>query len=190
MSLCSTIVIGGIAILFERSRRARRLNISLKPFRGVRVAVPFNISFHQAEQAVYAKISWIRHHHARMKELEEHLEENSMRDIPIDRAAARKKLTERLRELAGIHGFRYNRVSIRNQKTRWGSCSARNNINLNQKLVLLPDELIDFVLLHELVHTRIKNHGKEFWSKLAGLLDGADLQSQRLRMKNYGLRIL
>jgi hypothetical protein len=187
---CSTIVIDDIAILFERSRRAKRLNISLKPFRGVRVAVPLNISFDQAEQAVSAKISWIRHHYARVKELEGYLAENSLRDTPIDRDAAEKKLTERLKELADRHCFRYNQVCIRNQKTRWGSCSARNNISLNLKLMLLPDNLIDFVLLHELVHTRIKNHGKEFWSELAGLLGGADVKNLRLQMKKYGLRIL
>lgn len=190
MSLCSTIIIDNIPILLESSGRARRLSISVKPFRGVRVAVPCHVSFSQAENAIHAKISWIRRHHARMRELEEAIEKNPCPEINIDRAAAGKKLAGRLHELAAGHGYTINRVSIRNQKTRWGSCSARNNISLNMKLILLPNNLIDFVLLHELVHTRIKNHGKEFWSELSGLLPGQDLHELRSQMREHGLRVL
>jgi predicted metal-dependent hydrolase len=55
---------------------------------------------------------------------------------------------------------------VRNQKTRWGSCSARNNINLNINLAHLPVELMDYIILHELAHTRITNHGPQFWKLL------------------------
>ncbi len=190
MSLCSTIIIDHIPILLESSGRARRLSISVKPFRGVRVAVPYHISFSQAERAIHTKMSWIRRHHARMRELEETIGKDSSREYTIDRTAAEKKLVGRLHELTARHGYKVNRVCIRNQKTRWGSCSARNNISLNMKLTLLPDNLIDFVLLHELVHTRIKNHGKEFWTELAGLLPGKDLKELRSQMRKHGLRVL
>ena len=75
-------------------------------------------------------------------------------------------LLDRLRQLAEAHNFTYNRAFVKNQKTRWGSCSAVNNINLNVNLVRLPEELRDYVILHELVHTRHKNHGKAFWREL------------------------
>ena len=75
-------------------------------------------------------------------------------------------LADRLYHLAKEHGFTCNNVSIREQRTRWGSCSHKNNISLNLKLVLLPKELIDYVMLHELVHTRIHNHSKKFWAEL------------------------
>lgn len=68
---------------------------------------------------------------------------------------------------------------MKNQKTLWGSCSSANNINLNVNLVRLPDELRDYVLLHELVHTRHKNHGNAFWRALNHLVgDGKRLQRQ------------
>ncbi|MFC2065463.1 M48 family metallopeptidase [Chloroflexota bacterium] len=57
--------------------------------------------------------------------------------------------------MAVQHSFTYNRVTIRNQKTRWGSCSHKNNISLNMKLVLLPEDLVGYVILYELVHTKI-----------------------------------
>lgn len=84
----------------------------------------------------------------------------------IYRFEARKILPGRLAELAQIYGFQFNKVGIRNNKRNWGSCSGRNNISLNLQMMKLPDELIDYILLHELVHTKIKNHGPLFWEKL------------------------
>jgi hypothetical protein len=86
--------------------------------------------------------------------------------VGIYRYEAKKLLPPRLTELAQKHGFQFNKISIRNNKRNWGSCSARNNISLNLQMMKLPNELIDYILLHELVHTKIKNHGPLFWSKL------------------------
>ena len=90
-------------------------------------------------------------------------------------------LPGRLRYLSGHHGFQYNRVFIRNNRSRWGSCSAGNNINLNLHLMRLPDELIDYVLLHELVHTRYKNHSREFWEALENCMRNARLLDRELK---------
>jgi predicted metal-dependent hydrolase len=84
----------------------------------------------------------------------------------VYRVEAHLMLPPRLKELAQKHGFSYNKVSIRNNKRNWGSCSSRNNISLNLQMMKLPDELIDYILLHELVHTEIKNHSEKFWEKL------------------------
>ncbi len=80
---------------------------------------------------------------------------------------AKPYLSKKLRHFADEYGYTYNRVFFKNQKSRWGSCSSRNNINLNVRLVLLPEYLIDYVLLHELVHTVEKSHNKHFWSRLS-----------------------
>jgi len=84
----------------------------------------------------------------------------------IYRHEAKKILPERLRELAVKHGFYYNKITIRDNRRNWGSCSSKNNISLNLQMMKLPDKLIDYILLHELVHTKIKNHGPEFWREL------------------------
>lgn len=83
--------------------------------------------------------------------------------IDVMRWEAKVYLPKRLKELAEKHGFRYQDVSIKNTKTRWGSCSSANNINLNLHLMRVPEHLIDYVLLHELSHTVVKNHGEKFW---------------------------
>lgn len=82
---------------------------------------------------------------------------------------ARERLGERLRGLAERHRLEFERVSVRGQRTRWGSCSGRGTISLNYKLLFLPPALVDHVLLHELAHTRHLNHSDRFWNLLARL---------------------
>ncbi len=82
------------------------------------------------------------------------------------REEARSYLPGRLSRLARLHGYSYQRLFLKNLKTRWGSCSAAGNINLNIRLMELPDHLIDYVLLHELAHTLHKHHGPAFWNEL------------------------
>ncbi len=76
---------------------------------------------------------------------------------------AKNYLINRIDFLAKKYNFKYNKIALKNQKTRFGSCSIKNNINLNINLMLYDTEVIDYVLIHELVHTKIKNHSKNFW---------------------------
>ena len=106
----------------------------------------------------------------------------------IDRREARRIHVKSLDELAKAHDFKYNRVFIRNQKTRWGSCSSKNNISLNVKLVRLPERLTDYVIIHELVHTRIKSHNKKFYAELEKFVN--DRKSLDRELKKYGAGLL
>ncbi len=180
----NTIDVAGIGqVLFERSMRAKHINISVKPFRGVRVAVPYGVSFDKAKQFAQSKRNWIKKHLYKMRQVEKEHETFSKHSTEINKAKAREKLVNRLNKLSEQHGFSYNKVFMRNQKTRWGSCSSKNNINLNMKLVRLPDEMIDYVLLHELVHTRIKNHTNAFWAELNKFV--GDAREMSKKMKEY-----
>jgi len=176
-----TIYVDGVGlILFERSTRARRIIISVKPSNGVRVAIPNRVSFKQALDFVNLKKPWILKHLVRIKQMESHRQAVNS-SVNIDKVKARKKLTNRLKQLAVQHGFTYNKVFIRNQKTRWGSCSHKNNISLNMKLVLLPDELVDYVILHELAHTRIHDHSKRFWAELDKYVGNGKAMASRIK---------
>jgi len=77
---------------------------------------------------------------------------------------AREEFLARLDRISKATGLEWNRLSIRGQKTRWGSCSAQGNLSLNFKMLFLPSDLVDYVLLHELVHTREMNHSHHFWA--------------------------
>jgi len=178
--------INGIGtVLFERSRRAKHLNISLKPFKKMRVAVPYGVSFRAAKKFALRNKDWIAKHQERIRRIEKQQKEDALKLSGINQREARAMLVGKLEELAEAYGFFYNRVFIRNQKTRWGSCSARNNISLNIKLILLPAGLRDYVLLHELTHTRIKNHSPEFWAELAKYV--GDARMLRKKLKNCEL---
>lgn len=109
--------------------------------------------------------------------------------VGIYRYEAKKILPPRMNELALKNGFQYNKITIRNNKRNWGSCSSKNNISLNLQMMKLPDELIDYVLLHELVHTKIKNHGPQFWAKLDELTHfrARELSKQVRKFSTYTL---
>jgi predicted metal-dependent hydrolase len=109
--------------------------------------------------------------------------------VGIYRYEAKKLLPPKLTELALKNGFKFNKITIRNNKRNWGSCSSKNNISLNLQMMKLPDELIDYILLHELVHTKIKNHGPFFWQKLDELTNfkARELSKQVRKYSTYTL---
>ena len=179
--------IDGLLILLRLSPRARRLSVTVRTDLTVRVAVPLRVSFSRAEEFARGQLPWIRKRLTSYSRLRaEHLHLIG-RGASIDRDHARQVLSARLNQLAASHGYTYNRLFIRSQKTRWGSCSARGNINLNLKLLLLPDHLRDYVLLHELLHTRIRGHGPAFWAGLEILVPGARALDRQLKQYPLGL---
>lgn len=104
------------------------------------------------------------------------------------RHEAKRILPGRLQALAQRHGFVFHDVKIQSSRTRWGSCSSRGVINLSYFLMLLPDHLIDYVLLHELCHTKEMNHGEKFWT-LMDSVTGNRARALRLELKNFVSKI-
>jgi predicted metal-dependent hydrolase len=98
--------------------------------------------------------------------------------------AAKEIYHARIGKLAAEHGFAYNKLTLRSQKTRWGSCSKKKNISLNWKLIKAPLSVIDYVILHELTHTQYFDHSKSFWQKLSLVCPD---HKQRIQwLKKYG----
>jgi len=164
------------------------MSISVKATGETWLTLPHHGTVRQAEAFLYEKSAWITAHRQKACLLHLNHKKLNLTRRPMSRTQAGAFLRERIDHLARKHGFSFNRVSIRNQKTRWGSCSVNNNISLNEKLARLPDRLIDFVLLHELVHTRVKNHGKDFWRELGKYVD--DVEALRREFRQYRLDLL
>ncbi len=101
--------------------------------------------------------------------------------IEVMRQEAKVFLPIRLQQLAEQHQFQFEKVFVKHVKSRWGSCSSVNNINLNLHLMRLPDRIIDYVLLHELAHTKEKNHSKSFWQLLESVCPGAKQLDRELK---------
>ena len=149
----------------------------------VKVTIPKGRSVKLAEEFLKLKIPWVIKH---LDQFRRPRRESTKIELPpVNRVRAKIDLTERINHLARKHGFSFNRLFIRSQKTRWGSCSTRNNISLNMYLVSLPGELRDYVILHELVHTKHKNHGRKFWAALNKLV--GDSKELRRQMRKYKL---
>jgi predicted metal-dependent hydrolase len=189
MANSKTLTLTGIGeVTFERSRKAKYVNISVRPFNSIRVAVPVGVSIATAKQIAEIKAGWIKEQIRKMKKTEQEYNELIKHQPALTAIDAKEKITRRAIELSGKHDIPFNRVFIRNQKTRWGSCSARKNISLNIKIACLPDELMDYVILHELVHTRHHNHGRKYWQELERIIGNARALDQRL--DKYRLMLL
>ena len=171
------------SVTFVASQRARRINLTVKSTGEIRVALPKRASLQDAERFVLSKQEWIKRQLNRIEESHSEVDEYAERIKNLDIDVAAAEIFKRLDELAEKFGFTYGRVTIRSQKTRWGSCSAKNNLSLNIKLAIIPDELRDLILVHELVHTRIKNHGPDFWRMLESIYpDARELDRQVNRL--------
>ena len=142
--------------------KTRYLRLKVEPDGKVSATIPYYATLLSLKSLVNKKRRTIQKSIANLPKFHKYTDEQ----IKQIRKKAKEFLPLRTEVLAKQHGFQYGKLSFRNQKTRWGSCSAHNNISLNIALVVLPARLIDYVILHELTHTVEKNHSAKFWNKL------------------------
>ena len=149
-------------VVFRKRKGSRRISIRVHPVKGVSVTVPYMVPYMAAEAFFRLKRDWVLETMARQKEKYKDVAPADPQEVESLRRQAKKVLPVRLAELAGRYGFTYNRVAIKHNSSNWGSCSAKNNINLNLNIVRLPAALQDYILLHELCHLRHHDHGHAF----------------------------
>jgi predicted metal-dependent hydrolase len=100
------------------------------------------------------------------------------------REQARQVLDERVRFYASQHGFEYKKIGITSARTRWGSCSASGSLNFSWRLIMAPLEIVDYVVVHELVHTVVHNHSRQFWQRVEMILP--DYKERRMWLRKNG----
>lgn len=150
----------------RRNARARRVVLTVYPDKGVIVTVPRGVPNFFVERAVRQKSSWILKKMAMFKNDTAHFfpSHRDRKAFHHYREPARALAHDRIQELNAGYNFSYRRISIRNQKSRWGSCSKRGNLNFNYRIVLLPPHLADYIIVHELAHLQELNHSPQFWN--------------------------
>ncbi len=173
-------------ISIRRSRRARHIRITVKPGGGVVLTVPVRASVEFARNFLRAKASWISRAVARMQKVRP-IERRPRGEYRARRGEAEEFVQQRIRELNKVYGFSFKSITIRNQKSRWGSCSRQGNLSFNYRLLLLPPELADYVIVHELCHLQEMNHSKKFWA-LVGRAVASPKESRR-ELRRYALSI-
>lgn len=174
-------------MLFVKSRRARRISLTVRASRGVRVAVPWRVPFDEARRVAFAKLAWMRRALACVDRARGRCREAVLAAESLDRRRARTILAGRLEALAREHGYAPGRLSVRSQGSLWGSASRTGRIQLNALLAVVPPDLADYVILHELVHLRVRGHGRTFWAELERRMP--DARRRQARLREYSLAL-
>ncbi|MCX6738505.1 MAG: SprT family zinc-dependent metalloprotease [Candidatus Parcubacteria bacterium] len=154
-----------IPYILKRYPRSKRVRLSISRDRALLVTAPKRTPFYFIEQVLQEKQDWIR---KTLKYFESFPKPSSLvsgrKLYEKHKEEARELVSRRLVYWNQFYNFSWGRISIRNQKTRWGSCSKKGNLNFSYKLALLPQELSDYVIVHELCHLKEFNHSKNFWN--------------------------
>ncbi len=156
---------------YEWIRSGRKsISIQVKEDGHLVVRSPYCVSREEIERFLVEKSAWIKKQQEKVCEIrkKQFVITDEMRRSGI--RMAKRLIPERVGYYAGIMGVSYGKITIREQKTRWGSCSDEGNLNFNWKLMLMPEGVLDYVVVHELAHRIEMNHSKAFWKLVEGVL--------------------
>lgn len=179
-----------IPITVIRSKR-KTISIQIHADLSVTVRAPERASQKEIERVLREKEPWIKKHLEQMHRQAEECEGvKPFTDEELQQLADRAvcHITKRVAYYAALIGVDYGRITIRNQKTRWGSCSSKGNLNFNCLLMLAPWEVIDYVVVHELCHRKEMNHSKAFWREVERILP--DYRESEKWLKNRGILLM
>ena len=187
-SIKKTDGLGEIRISVIRSAR-KSLGLEVRDANTVLARIPTRVSDRELKAFVENHRSWILEKTAVMAEREEKRKSTPAPPPELlsktDRMKIQLKIGKRVRHYCEAMGVTVGYVTVKNQKTRWGSCSAKGNVNFNYQLAFLPDELLDYVVIHELAHRRHMNHSRAFWAEVEKYCP--DYLERREQLKEYSL---
>ncbi len=172
-----------------RSRR-RTVSIQIKPGGEILVRVPLRMSKREIENMLEERKDWILKNLEKMKKLEQERETREpLTDAQLAelKKQAKRMIPQRVAYYAPLVGVSYGRISIRHQKTRWGSCSAEGNLNFNCLLMLMPLEVLDSVVVHELCHRKHMNHSPRFYAEVRRVYPEYDKWNRCLKENGHQL---
>jgi len=165
--------------------------IQVKADGSIVVRVPRRMSNRDIERFVSEREEWIEKALEKVRIARENTRNSEPLSYEEIEALADKALVyipERVKYFAPLVGVEYGRITVRNQKTRWGSCSGKGNLNFNCLLMLTPPDVIDYVVVHELCHLKEMNHSSAFWAEVERVLP--DYKQNRLWLKRNGGAII
>lgn len=179
---------GEIRVSVIRSAR-KSLGLEVRDANTVLARIPTRVSDRELKAFVENHRSWILEKTEVMAEREEKRKSTPAPPPELlsktDRMKIQLKIGKRVRHYCEAMGVTVGYVTVKNQKTRWGSCSAKGNVNFNYQLAFLPDELLDYVVIHELAHRRHMNHSRAFWAEVEKYCP--DYLERREQLKEYSL---
>lgn len=179
---------GEVRYTLRRSRRARGVRLSVACGGVFTVTAPPWVRISRIEAFILKKSAWALDKIQYFSKFPRRtLTRNRKWHFAEHKEQARALVHERLAHFNQHYGFRWNRTAVRNQKSRWGSCSRKRNLNFNYKLALLPPRLADYIIVHELCHLGELNHAPKFWGLVARAIPEHRALRRELRRVGVGL---
>jgi predicted metal-dependent hydrolase len=173
-------------LVLRRSRHARRWTLRVPWGAPAELTVPWRLSEGEVERIVAAHREWIAAERAKQ------VPRLGLDAAGVSEAEARQAVRELVAmvadEEASALGVRYERIQVRDQRTRWGSCSTRGTLSFNWRLALAPHDVLDYVVVHELCHLREPNHSRRFWNLVESRRPG--WREQRVWLREHGAELL
>lgn len=170
-------------------RRSKRKSAAIKITAAMQIVVyvPLYVSDNEIERMVISKSKWIDEHMLKVQSTVDErskLEKITFEQIKELADQAVEYIPKRVKYYAEKENFVYNKITIKNLVSRWGSCSTKGNLNFNCLLMLTPDYVIDYIVVHELCHLREMNHSEKFWAEIEKIMP--DYQRAELWLKQNG----
>ncbi len=174
----------------KKSKR-KTISLQIKPDRSIELKAPMQMKDAQIKEFLHQKSDWIEKHlqavyeHQKQMSQINHLSQEEIQELANQ---ALEVILKRVSYFAPLVGVTYGRITIRNQKSRWGSCSSKGNLNFNCLLMLMPPEVLDYVVVHELCHRKEMNHSPQFWAEVRKVMP--DYEKQKIWLKEHGDEIM
>lgn len=162
----------------------KNLRITITREGQIKVSKPKHINISQVESFILSKSTWINHHLDRIRSIpikETQKPKLTRKDYLLHKNTALELVTKKLALYNQHYCFDYKNISIKNTKTRWGSCSRRSYLNFNYKIALIPEHLADYIIVHELCHLGQFNHSQKFWNLVAETIPDYAVRVRELR---------
>ncbi|MFC1687090.1 M48 family metallopeptidase [Patescibacteria group bacterium] len=177
-----------ISYTLRKSKRVRRMRLAVFVDGSVVVTTPYNLRENIAEKFIREKSRWLftkldYFRQFKLKPVARHSQGSYLKS----RDDSYRFVIERVQHFNNEYTYPFKRVSIRNQKTRWGSCSKKGNLSFNYKITSLPPRLADYIIVHELCHLKEFNHSKKFWSLVGQTFP--DYKEIKKTLKQYSLSL-
>ena len=169
----------------RKSNRAKRMRLAVYCDGTITVTKPNNISLDTLEYYVKQKTDWLLAKLDFFANLKSTIPQATKQDYLDKKEQAYNLVDKNIKKLNKVYKFKFNKINIKNQKTRWGSCSKKGNLNFNYRIIYLPDKIVTYIIVHELCHLKEFNHSHKFWNLVAKAIPNyLDIKKE---LKNNGL---
>lgn len=162
-----------VVYTLRQSKRARRMRLVVYRDGSIVITTPYHLQKTIVEKFIRDKARWL---FSKLNFFKQFQEKPVMRyhrnEFLMHKESARSLVETKAMQLSSAYGYRYNKINIKNQRTCWGSCSKKGNLNFNYKILFLPEKTQDYIVAHELCHLKEFNHSKRFWGLVAEIMPG------------------